>query len=517
MEVGVEVSHEGRGGGLTQRPAEPGATASGGSGAGAHSDLPAPGPGLAPNVVSLWGLISQSLAGMAPACDVVAFMTAGAAFALVALPLSYLAAFILMFIEVNTLYHLSKHRGGAGGYYSYVAQGLGPGAAVLTGFMVTLYQILSVAGIPVYIGGVFLPGLAAKVGINLPAPFWFFVIVIFIAVPWLLSVIGIRPSIKILAFASGIEILFLVVASAVIVGLAHPTQPLQPFEIGSVGVRGVALGMIFAVTSFIGIGSHAPLGDETKGISTQKGRLIGKAAMISLTLVGVALTISAYALTVGWGELKMGTFATANAPGVTVFLHYLGPVGAIALVVLALNSAMMDSLALLTSSSRVLYAIGRDNLINTRFALVNGRRAPARSVSLLAGSALVIAAGAWLLVGAVSAFELLTTAVLFGLVTAHTLMNASLIRLSWGEHGPHKLLLHFGLPVVATLLFWFVLFESFWPITYPLEWSAVLWLVVLLPSVWYARHVAKRVPTRFRHLLGIRHDDVLVAVIPGRE
>ncbi|MDA8062644.1 MAG: APC family permease, partial [Actinomycetota bacterium] len=66
---------------------------------------------LEPGIVSLWGLVSQSIAGMAPTCDVVAFMTAGAAFALVALPLSYLLAFGLMFIEVNTLYHLSMHRG----------------------------------------------------------------------------------------------------------------------------------------------------------------------------------------------------------------------------------------------------------------------------------------------------------------------------------------------------------------------------------------------------------------------
>lgn len=35
---------------------------------------------LRPNVVGFWGLIGQSIAGMAPSCDVVAFTTAGAAF-----------------------------------------------------------------------------------------------------------------------------------------------------------------------------------------------------------------------------------------------------------------------------------------------------------------------------------------------------------------------------------------------------------------------------------------------------
>ena len=92
------------------------------------------------DVVGFWGLVGQSIAGMAPTCDVVAFMTAGAAFALVAMPLSYLAAFILMFIEVNTIYHLTKHRASAGGYYSFVSAGLGARAAVVTGFMVIFYQ-----------------------------------------------------------------------------------------------------------------------------------------------------------------------------------------------------------------------------------------------------------------------------------------------------------------------------------------------------------------------------------------
>jgi amino acid transporter len=84
-------------------------------------------------------------------------MTAGAAFALVALPLAYFAAFVLMFIEVNTIYHLSKHRASAGGYYSYVSAGLGARPAIVSAVMVVFYQAMSVAGVTVYIGGVLHP------------------------------------------------------------------------------------------------------------------------------------------------------------------------------------------------------------------------------------------------------------------------------------------------------------------------------------------------------------------------
>ncbi|MCL4422454.1 MAG: APC family permease [Actinobacteria bacterium] len=462
---------------------------------------------LEPEVVSLWGLISQSMAGMAPTCDVVAFMTAGAAFALVALPLSYLLAFILMFIEVNTIYHLSKHRGSAGGYYSYVSAGLGPRAALVTALMVIFYQLVSVAGVPVYVAGVFLPALAKSYfGIALPGWFWVPMIAFFIGVPWVLSVLGIRPTVKTLVVTSSLEIIFLIVASAIIITRSPLHAPLHPFSFASVGVKGVALGMIFAITSFIGVGSHAPLGEEAKGVRTQQGRLIGKAAILSLTLVGVALTISAYALTVGWGQAKMSSFARSPAPGVAVFLHYLGPIGAVALVILAINSALMDDLALMTSTARVIYAVGRDKLLQTSFAVVNGRRAPSRSVSAVAALAIVVAIGFGLWLGPSDAFDVLATAVLFGLVTAHTLMNVSLMRLSYRERRATQVIFHMVLPVVAMGLFWYVLYESILPFVFPLYWAAAFWAVALVPAVAWAWHAAgsNRLAAEAGRYLGLR-------------
>ncbi|MBU2787868.1 APC family permease [Acidithiobacillus sp. VAN18-1] len=456
------------------------------------------------DVVSFWGLVGQSISGMAPTCDVVAFMTAGAAFALVAMPLSYLAAFLLMFIEVNTIYHLTKHRGSAGGYYSFVSAGLGPRAAMLTGFMVIFYQTLSVGGIPVYVGGVFLPALARSNGIALPSWFWIISILFFIGVPWLLSIAGIRPSIRVVALTSLLEIIFLVGSSLFIISQVAPTQPWAPFDATAVGFKGVAMGMIFAITSFIGIGSHTPLGEEARGVRTQNGRVIGKAALVSLTLVGAALVLSAYALTVGWGIHDMQSFARNGAPGVVVFQRYLGFWGAAALVILAINSAMADGLALLNGSARVLFAIARDRLLHTRFAIVNGQRAPQAAINLLAGLALSLAILFGLLFGPSNGFNVMTTAVLIGLVTAHTLMNVALIRLpATGDAWLTRLLFHLLLPIVATLLFWWVLWESLIPLAYPLGWSLALWFAALLPALFYTQLRARKLSAERGRKLGI--------------
>jgi len=150
---------------------------------------------------------------------------------------------------------------------------------------------------------------------------------------------------------------------------------------------------------------------------------------------------------------RLGLFSQSAAPGVQVFLNYLGPIGAVALVVLAINSALMDDLALMASTARVLFAVSRDKLLQTSFATVNGRRAPAASVTFVGVTAIIVglAFGLWL--GPAQAFDVLTTAVLFGLVTAHTLMNLSLMRISYRERRVTQLAFHLVLPIIAMGLF----------------------------------------------------------------
>ncbi|MCL5666132.1 MAG: APC family permease, partial [Candidatus Thermoplasmatota archaeon] len=82
---------------------------------------------------------------MAPACDTVAFITAAAAFAFVLTPLSFLLATLTMYLEVNTLYHLSKRHASAGGYYGYVSTAFGQRPAIVSGLLYVLYQIVSTA------------------------------------------------------------------------------------------------------------------------------------------------------------------------------------------------------------------------------------------------------------------------------------------------------------------------------------------------------------------------------------
>ncbi|BCU71639.1 hypothetical protein KN1_29360 [Stygiolobus caldivivus] len=83
-------------------------------------------PRLKKGQVSTLGALVEEIAAMAPACDVVVFITSAIAYAFALTPLAFLLATLAMYLEVNTLYHLAKRHASAGGYYGYIANAFGP-------------------------------------------------------------------------------------------------------------------------------------------------------------------------------------------------------------------------------------------------------------------------------------------------------------------------------------------------------------------------------------------------------
>lgn len=70
--------------------------------------------------------LAEEIAAMAPACDVVTFITSAMVFAFALTPLAFLLATLEMYLKANTLYHLAKRPSNAGGYCGYIANAFGP-------------------------------------------------------------------------------------------------------------------------------------------------------------------------------------------------------------------------------------------------------------------------------------------------------------------------------------------------------------------------------------------------------
>ena len=448
--------------------------------------------------VGVWGAIAEEISAMAPACDTVAFMTSAAAFAFFLTPLAFLIATFTMFLEVNTLYHLSKRHASAGGYYGYIGTAFGPTPAITSGLLYVMYQIASTAAIPVYVGGVVLPGvLSYFLHISLPAWIWIPFILVFILAPISLAIFGIRPQMKYIRIAAFFEVIFLAVMSAIIIIEAkdNTLSVFDPFTtnpvFNSVGgpLSGLGLGMIFGLTSFIGYGGSAPLGEEAVN-----SRAITKSLVFGLIIVGMVLTEVAYALTVGWGVSLMSGFAQANIPGIIVATMYTGVAGGVMLSLVAFNSAFSDSVAMQSNAGRVYFAMGRDGVLPHYFAEIHEKYVtPHKALIFIGAMASLLAIGGTVLINAMlgqsffkifdsntsdplvystlsSTFDFLTTLALFGLIITHILLNTSVmtlfLRLKEKHYGIFTFIHiteHYVLPIIATIIFVWVLFESLYP------------------------------------------------------
>lgn len=479
--------------------------------------------------VGVWGAIAEEISAMAPACDTVAFMTSAAAFAFFLTPLAFLIATLTMFLEVNTLYHLSKRHASAGGYYGYIGTAFGATPAITSGLLYVMYQIASTAAIPVYVGGVVLPGvLSYFLGATMPGWIWIPFILVFILAPIFLAIFGIRPQMKYIRVAAFFEIIFLAVLSLIIIVQAkdNTLQVFNPFVSSPVfdkvggPLSGLGLGMIFGLTSFIGYGGSAPLGEEAVN-----SRAITKSLVFGLIIVGIVLTEVAYALTVGWGVSLMSTFATADIPGIIVATAYAGAAGGIMLSLVAFNSAFSDSVAMQSNAGRVYFAMGRDGVLPSYFAQLHERYVtPHKALMFIGSVASVLAIGSTFIVSSLvhipfsyffnhsasdpstslvlgNTFNLLTTLALFGLIITHILLNTSVMTLFYRLKERHKGIFifihiaeHYFLPVLATVIFVWVLFESLYPPVFPITDAIIASIIYLLFAFAYARWIARNKP-----------------------
>ena len=483
--------------------------------------------------VGLWGAIAEEISAMAPACDTVAFITAAAAFAFVLTPLSFLLATLTMYLEVNTLYHLSKRHASAGGYYGYVSTAFGQRPAIVSGLLYVLYQIVSTAAIPVYVAGVVLPGVLMYF-FKFPLPGWIWIpfILVFIIAPIVLAIVGIRPQMKYIRIAAFFEVAFLGILSLIIILKVHDNtlSVFNPyawpqydgnFKLIGGPFAGVGLGMIFGLTSFIGYGGSAPLGEEVT-----KSKQITKSLVYGLLIVGVVLTEVAYALTVGWGVSMMDTFSNSGIPGIIVATLYTGITGGMLLALVAFNSAFSDAVAMQSNAGRVYFAMARDGIIPKFFSYIHMKFAtPSKALIFIAICASLISLTTTFLIAVTlhfsiftifsssatssdvtlilsDSFDFLTTMALVGLIFTHVLLNTSVITLFHRLKERHvkistKILHpieHYVLPGIATGVFIFVLYESLVPPIFPVTEAVLVSVLYTTFATLYAIWLKKRKP-----------------------
>ncbi|MGC8609488.1 MAG: APC family permease, partial [Thermoplasmata archaeon] len=254
---------------------------------------------------------------------------------------------------------------------------------------------------------------------------WILFVAIVAGFTFYLGYRGLRPSLNYSMYSASIEIGFLILMSIIIIALVGKHNTMQVFTLnpikGNFGLLFFA--MIFSIPLFAGSGTVITLAEETKG----SVKTIRRSIWISMLVMLAALLIPAYALTVGYGVSNMATFSSLPDPGIIIFERYGGIAAGLILIALTINSYLSSNVSLMSSVSRVIYSLGRDDILPKSMTKLHSRyHSPYISVMMLELGGIIIAVIPSIIYGPFEGALILFSINIFALLFTHILVNISL-------------------------------------------------------------------------------------------
>ncbi len=453
--------------------------------------------------VGFWHAVYQSVSYMSPAGDVAILLTATAAFALGAMPLSLVIAWLIYALWLIVPYLFSQEIVNAGSYYAYSVRASG-----FLGVLTLWYWLTDNFTCAAGFGSL---GLATVLYYINPAFYhipYLWVLFAFIVPTYgvILAYLGIKPSLDYAMYTGFAEIFYIIIASILIIAMVLPHMSLfeavEPFT--PVPVKGawslIFFGTVFSILDFVGLGTATTISEEVQNPK----KTVKSALYIAWALGGVALILASYALTVGWGINDMSSFAASPDPGFIVFYKYLGPVGWALLLAFVLNSYAAYGVAKFNSVSRLWFSTARDGLWFKKIkadSIHPKYRTPYIALIWYYIAVMVMALIAGFLLGPFNGSVFLLTIDGLGMIATHIVANTALTYYKHKTVGLSRKDLMFYLtyviaPTVASITAFVVFFYSVYPLpSYPFNIAVLIsigwFLVGFIVAWWYSKYRAE--------------------------
>src|SRR5580698_8334837 len=409
----------------------------------------------------------MSIAIMAPAAGMIFLPQVVASHAGAAVPLVYLMSLIACLFIAGTITQFARLVPHAGSFYAYDAVGLGrttgfvSGWLLMAGYFVFYPQNLLAAA---YFTS---STLREELGWNVNWSVW---AVLFAIAIWLLSTRGIRTSMRTDLTVVGAEslIILIVVIGILVAGGAHGNTAavFTPSATDGKGWNGIFLGMVFAMLTFVGFEGAATLGEETGDARRNVPRAIW-AAVIGC---GLFFLLTSYALAVGYGPHGGAAFATASGtPMYDLAVKYVGSGLGVAVNIAGIVSAFAVCLACNNASTRVLFAMGRDDVLPGGLGRTHKVfRTPARAINLVGFAALALSLLVGLAVGPypsgyadVGQFGTIPILILYILACLSLIVYMRRLRAAGKVR--YNLFKHLIAPVIGIVIVFLPIYGSVWP------------------------------------------------------
>jgi amino acid transporter len=324
-------------------------------------------PKLRKHAVGLLGVLFLTVTGSAPISAMLFNTPIMVGYGQgVGAPAAFIFAAIVLVIFSVGYVAMARKKTTAGGFYSYISQGLGRELGIGTGFGSLLaYSVFeaSLCGGFAY----FLNLKLAQFGVNVSWPWLALAMVLIIS---LLAYFDVRVSSRLLGIGLVSEVVFLLIFDGFMFAHGHiplaAINPVNAFKAlpASKGIvaGAIGIGLFFAFWSWVGFEMAPNYGEESR----DPKRNVPRALYISVIGLGIFYTLTSWAPFAGYSTVHAAAAQAVGHPA----QYYLGPANAIGgrwlgsiLSYLIITGSFACGMAFHNTTARYFYSLGREGLL----------------------------------------------------------------------------------------------------------------------------------------------------------
>ena len=315
-------------------------------------------------------VFAQSVAAIAPSgaaavIPALVLSTAGGAGAIAA----FICATLVIVLVSACLRPMARRMAAVGGLYSYTARGLGPGVAVPTGWSAILgYATVGMAGLIAV--GTYLAHIAVALGISASSSIATISLIAVAAglIAALIMIRGIRVSAMITLLTECVSIVIVVTILFVLLNRHSAGEPVASALTWNGNLQSWALGVIVAVSAFVGFESSTTLSREAQHPFISVPRALRWTPLAAAVIYLIAVPIQAIALADAGPAVR-----DSSTPIVQLLLSDGSTALAAILDVGIAASFFACTLASVNALVRVLFCMGREGVAPTQFGRTHHR------------------------------------------------------------------------------------------------------------------------------------------------
>jgi len=376
--------------------------------------------GLRHNALSPLETLAQSVSTIAPSTSPPLTIPLVFALAGQGTAIAYLIAMLLMVLVGLCIAGFARESASPGSLYVYTQKSLPAVASSLTAWALFFAYITTASAV---IGGFvsFATLLLGRWAAYAPGAV---LAAVAAGVAMWVAYRDVQVSARLMLYIEGVSVLLIAVVIALTLLRGGLHVDMSQFRGAAVHPRGIGLGVMLAIFSFVGFESATTLGAEAR----EPLRTIPRAVVQSAVLAGVFFTVSSYGEVLGFRGAAV-PLDRSDAP-----FHYITAQAHVALLgpiidVGVLVSMFAATLACVIAASRVLLLMAHHGLAHARLAQTHARNETPGPASILCAVLAFLPAGG-LALGGVSGADIygwMGTLAVYGFLTAYGMVAVALL------------------------------------------------------------------------------------------